>query len=178
MKKRHFLLIGGVVAALLVVGLVGVGVVAAQELGPEVEEDGPPEPGSGFRGGFFPFGGRDMTMFDTAAEVLGLTPEELFAELHDGKNLAEIAEEQGVELEAIREAVQDVREEVLTEAIEQALEEGVISQDEADWLLEGQEKGYLRSPFLRRLGGRRGLGRGPGGRPGFRGPANSPQRDR
>jgi hypothetical protein len=35
-------------------------------------------------------------MFDTAAEALGMTPEELFDEMRAGKNLTEIAEEQGI----------------------------------------------------------------------------------
>jgi hypothetical protein len=82
-------------------------------------------------------------MFDTAAEALEMTPEELFAELRAGKNLAEIAEEQGVEAEAVFEAVSAARGEVMQQAIEQAVEDGRLSQEQADWLLEGLEKGLF-----------------------------------
>ena len=54
-------------------------------------------------------------MFDTA-QALGLTPEELFAELHADKSMAEIAEEQGVELEAVYDAVHAARVEAMQRA--------------------------------------------------------------
>jgi hypothetical protein len=93
--------------------------------------------------------------FDTVAEALGLTPEELFSELHEGKTLAEIAEERGVELEEVREAVSADRVEAQKEAIEQAVEDGRLSQEQADWMIEGLEKGFFPG------GG--GLGRFHGG---------------
>jgi hypothetical protein len=44
---------------------------------------------------------------EVAAEALGMTPEQLLAELDAGNSLADIAEAQGVELEAVREVVHD-----------------------------------------------------------------------
>jgi lambda repressor-like predicted transcriptional regulator len=116
---------------------------------------------------WFGWGGRSWTQFDAAAEALGLTPDELFAELHDaGKTLAEIAEEQGVDVEAVQDALNANRSESMKQAIQQAVEEGRLSQEQADWLLEGLEKGF--HPGGRGLGfggghmfgGGRGSGRG------------------
>jgi len=165
-KKRLLLLSGGVLVALLLVGLVGVVVVSAQD--PTPEPPGPFDrlragpsgwhaggrgrgglgPGMFGRGGFgrgmFGWGrGGQWTMFDTAAEALGLTPEELFAELHAGKSLEEIAEEQGVEMQAVQEALNAAQVEAGRQAIEQAVKDGKMSQEQADWLLEGLEQGFF-----------------------------------
>ncbi|MDY7078391.1 MAG: hypothetical protein SXV54_15850 [Chloroflexota bacterium] len=166
-KKRLFLLSGVALAALLLVGLAGATVVSAQEPTPE-----PQVPfgwsgrdrgmggfgGRGRMGGFGWASGGQWTMFDTAAEALGLTPDEFFAELHAGKSLDEIAEEQGVEVEAIQDAMNAARGEAMQQAIEQAVEDGSMSQEQADWLLEGRDKGFL--PMGRGFGFGRGLGRG------------------
>jgi hypothetical protein len=118
--------------------------------------------------GLFGFGhGGPWTTFDTAAEALGLTPQQLFTELHDGKSLAEVAEEQGVEVDAIQEALSAAREEAMRDAIEQAVEDGDMSQGQADWLLEGLEQGYMPGRGFGRGFGRGG--RGPGMRGGFGG---------
>jgi len=165
-KKRLLLLSGGVLVALLLVGLIGVAVVSAQDPTPEPTAPsdrpgaGPPGRHAGGRGrggpgpGMFGWdGGGQWTMFDTAAETLGLTPQELFTELHSGKSLEEIAEKQGVEMEAVRDALNAAQVEARREAIEQAVEDGKMSQEQADWLLEGLEQGFFP-------GGRRGLGFG------------------
>lgn len=162
-KRRLILLSGAALVVLLIAGLlVGVAVVSAQEPTPE-----PPVPfgehgrGRGWGGfGHGMFGGADggqWTMFDTMAEALGLTPEELFAELHTGKSLDEIAEEQGVEMEAVQDAMNSARDEAMQQAIEQAVEDGTMSQEQADWLLEGVEKGFF--PRGRGFGFGRGWGR-------------------
>jgi len=167
-KKRLLLVAGGVLVALLLVSLVGVTVASAQDPTPEPAapadrpEAGPPGWRAGSRGlgglrlgllgrGMLGWGGGDRwTMFDTAAEALGLTPEEFFAALHSGKSLEEIAEEQGVEMEAVRDALKAAQAEARREAIEQAVEDGKMSQEQADWLLEGLEQGFL--PLRRGLG--------------------------
>jgi hypothetical protein len=157
-KKRLLVLSGGVLIALLLVGLVGVAVVSAQDPTPEPTVPSGWHAGGRGRGGLGPgmFGrggfGRGMfgwgrggqwTMFDTAAEALGLTPEELFAELHAGKSLEEIAEDQGVEMEAVQEALHAAQVEARRQAIEQAVKDGKMSQEQADWLLEGLEQGFF-----------------------------------
>ena len=143
-KKRLALLSGGVLVTLLLVVLVGVSVVSAQEPTPPASPEEHGGPGFfGRRGGFFGARGGSWTMFDTAADALGLTPVELFTELHDGKSLEDVAEAQGVDLEDVQDTIQAAGLEARKEAIEQAVEDGKLSQEQADWMLEGMEKGFF-----------------------------------
>ncbi|MGD8996672.1 MAG: hypothetical protein PVH80_01070 [Anaerolineae bacterium] len=168
-RKRLYAVLGAAGALVLLLGgMGGVSIVSAQEVTPESED----APGRGIWGwgrGLFGFGrGGGWTMFDTVAEAVGLTPEKLFSELHDGKSLEEIAEDRGVEMEAIQEALSAARDEAMRDAIAQAVEEGTMSQEQADWLLEGLEKGYM--PRGRGFGHSFGRGgRGPGMRGDFGG---------
>lgn len=131
----------------------GASIVSAQEPTPE-SEDAPSGRIWGWGRGLLGFGrGGDWTVFDTLAEELGLRPDQLFAELHAGKTLEEVAEEQGVEIEAVREALGAVRDGAMRDAIAQAVEDGDRTQEQADWLLEGLENGYMP---------RRGFGHGFG----------------
>ena len=161
-KKRLIILTSGALIALLLTALVGATVVSADEP--------TPEPGTPFGRRMFGRGGGRLghgvfgsalgarwTMFDTAAEALGLSPVELFTELHGGKSLDEIAEKQGVDPEAIHDAADAVRSEAMREAIQQAVEDGNLTKEQADWMLEGLEKGF--SPMGRGFG----LGHGRGG---------------
>ena len=92
-------------------------------------------------------------------ELLGLTREELRDQLQDGKTLEELAEAAGVDLETYREEMRQTKQVDLETKIEEALANEDITQDHANWLLEGLDKGFLDSPFV-------GLGgRGSGGRP-------------
>lgn len=154
MKKRLMILASAVLAVVILGATVVVPAFAQ-------EETPTPEAPFGCQGRGFGLWGGSWTMFDAAAEALGLTPEEFFAELHAGKSLAEIAEEQGVELEAVYDAMNATRIEAMREAIEQALEDGDITQEQADWLLEGLEQGFFP------MG--RGFGMGGGSRHGMRG---------
>lgn len=101
--------------------------------------------GGRFGGGLFGrFGGGSWTTtFDTVAEALGLAPTGLFTELHEGKSVAEIAEEEGVALEEIHDAVQSTRVEARKGAIEQAVEDGRLSEEQGEWMLAGLEEGYV-----------------------------------
>jgi hypothetical protein len=165
MKKRLLVLSSGALIALLLAGLIGVAVVSAQEPTPEPEV--PPEVPFGWRGGgrgrdgfghgiFGGAGGGQWTMFDTAAEALGLSLEELFAELHAGKSLDEVAEDQGSEIEAVHDAMNAAQAEARRQAIKQAVEDGRMTQERADWMLEGLEQGFF--PMGRHFG-RQGGGR-------------------
>jgi len=100
------------------------------------------------------------------SELLGLTSEELKAAIEDGKTIQELADEAGVDLEAYRGELQLARQGDLKTRIDEALANGEITQDQADWLLEGLEKGYLDGPIFRfgsggesDFGGRPGLDR-------------------
>lgn len=160
-KKKIILVSGGALLALLLVALAGATIVFAQQPTPQPDVTTTPwrAGGRGWGGlgpGLFGLGpGGQWTMFDAAAQALGLTPEELFAGLHSGKTLEEIAQEQGVEMDAVQEALETAHKDAMRQAIEQAVEEGTMTQEQADWMLEGLDKGFLP------MG--RGFRRGPGG---------------
>lgn len=163
MKTRRLVLISGaVVALLLAAGIIAVTVALADEADPGSENllgwFGRRIAGPGFGGRGFGFGDGNWTVYDTAASELGLTPEELFDELHSGESLEDIAEAADVDLQAVYDAMSAAaragQEQAMQEAIEQALADGSISQEQADWLLQGLEEGYLP--------GRRGMGFGFG----------------
>lgn len=119
------------------------------------------KPDDGGFGRSFGFHGRDSANYDLVAEKLGLTPTELFEQLHAGKTLAEIAEAQGVDLEAIQAELNATRVQEMKDKIAQAVTDGDMTQEEADWWLLGIEKGWVD-------GGRDGLGlKGLGGRDGM-----------
>lgn len=100
---------------------------------------------------------------EAAAEALGMTAEELTAQLWAGRTLADVAEEQGVDLvelqATVQAAVQAERATLMREMIDQAVQNGTISQENADWLLEGLDNGFIPG-----FGFGHGFGRGkPGG---------------
>ena len=78
-------------------------------------------------------------------------------------------------MEEIKAAMSEIRNASVQERIETALEEGNLTQDEADWLLEGLDNGYMEKlgKFFSQRGGRGGHG----GHGGFDGQNASPQND-
>lgn len=116
----------------------------------------------GFHFGFGLGGGQqNWTVFDTVAKTLKLTPTQLFEQLHSGKSLSDIATAQGVDISAVQTAVQSVRTQALKDQINQAVKDGRITQDQANWLLQGIDKGYMNRGFgffkgapMGRFGGR------------------------
>ena len=139
MKNKKTLLIGGVLVALVVTVLAGVGVssVYAQSGTSGITA---PLHGRGPGGGH---GGFSLTWLQVAAEKLGMTTDELIDALRSGKTLEEIATEAGVDIQDVQDAIQAERETTLRERIQQALDDGTITQEHADWLLEGLDKGFL-----------------------------------
>jgi uncharacterized protein YidB (DUF937 family) len=137
----------------------------------EALEDARPDRGIG--GGIGDHGfGLVLGDMSTVAESLGISEDELRAALADGQTIAEIAEEQGVD-------VQDVIDDIVAaqrERVDEAVAEGRLTQEEADELLAGAEErvtafvnGELPDredlPDLRELPhfGDRGPGDGEGG---------------
>ena len=120
--------------------------------------------GFGFRGG------GSWKEYDAVAEALGLTPEQLFSELHAGKSLDEIAKEKGVDMQKVYDAMEASRTAAMKADIEQAVKDGKLTQEQADWLLKGLELGFM--PRGRGFG--HGFGFGFGGRGYLRGTAPSP----
>ena len=168
----------GVVGALALVtalGVFAVGAVGAQTATPP----GQGTPPTGMRGappgGPGPdFFGGSTAAFDAQAKALNLTPTQLFEQLHSGKTLDEIATAQSVDVAAVQEAVKAVQAQAAKDRIAQAVKDGSMTQDQADWLLVGLEKGHTDCGFG---GGRMigGMGPGPrGGAPGAPGAQAAP----
>lgn len=91
-------------------------------VGPRAAGPGP----GGLRHGLLP---------GAVAELLDMTPEELWQEQADGKTLSQIAQEKGISDQQLIDAMLAAQK----EAIEQALADGRITQEQADWLLERME---------------------------------------
>jgi hypothetical protein len=155
MNKKYLLVIGGLLAALLVVGVVGATSVYAQETAAPSHHGGGPGGGRGL----------NDAALEAVADVLGMTTDEVTAALQDGQTLQDLADEAGVDIEDVHAAIQAVHETEMRERIAQAVEDGTITQENADWLLEGLDKGFIGGPggFGPGFGGPRGGGHGPKG---------------
>lgn len=168
MNKKYLILIGGLLAALLVVGVVGATSAYAQ---------GPTNPGFGMMGeGRGPGGGRGFGLGDAeleaAASALGMTVDEVKSALQDGKTLLDLADAAGVDIEDVHAAIQAVHQTEMRERIQQAVKDGTMTQAQADWMLEGINNGYMMGKggpggFGPNSGGPRGQGFGPGNGNGF-----------
>ena len=136
MKNKKTFLIGGLLAALLLTVLVGAGSVYAQSSTDMLAH------------GRGPGGGRGLSLdtIQVAAEALHMTTDELITALQSGKTLEQIATEAGVDYEDVQAAIQQARQTELRDRIQQALDAGTISQEKADWLFEGLDKGFIGGP--------------------------------
>ena len=173
MTRKKLLAVVGVVTLITVVGLVMGGIALAQTETPPAQTT--PENPQQFPWGkgFGCMGGGSWANFDAMAKALNLTPTELFEKLHEGKALADIAKEQGVDVAKVQEAANAERVQAMKAAIAQAVTDEKITQAQADWLLKGLEQGYMgkgRGFGFGGMGGRgmHGFRGGPGMR-GFRG---------
>ncbi|HIC88738.1 MAG TPA: hypothetical protein EYP04_04985, partial [Anaerolineae bacterium] len=91
-------------------------------------------------------GGPENSLVAIAADQLGLSVDELVAELQTGKSIAELAEEKGVEVQTIVDAIVAPRAEKLAEAVAN----GRITQEQADRMLSHMEEmvqNRLSEPF-------------------------------
>ena len=153
---NKFLKVAGIATLVAVVGMLAVaGIVLAQE--PTPTPDGCFGLGHGF--GWMGRGG--WAAFDATAEALGLSPEQLFTELHSGKTLTDLAAEKGVDLQTVQDAVAAARKDAMKQAIEQAVADGRLTREQADWMLQGLEQGWMGGRGFRGHGGFRGMN--PGG---------------
>ncbi|MEA3309594.1 MAG: hypothetical protein U9Q70_08810 [Chloroflexota bacterium] len=126
----------GLLATLIVAGVLGVGVIAAQG-GVPWSKNGAhppfasrpagmrPEQGPGMAGDMRDEMDRRGPQLDLLADALGMTADEVKAALQDGQTVAEIAEEQGVELAGVVDAVLAVVQEKFDERLV-TLEENLI----------------------------------------------------
>ena len=142
-----------------IVGLLVVGALAALFAGIALaQEDTPVDPEGRLphaEGWGMGRGMGNQVELEAAAEALGMSVDELITQLWGGKTLADLAEEKAIDLADVQAAVLAAQEAALREKIEQSVEDGTITQEHADWLLEGLDKGFLTDGF--------GFGHGMGG---------------
>src|SRR5690349_6606512 len=108
MKNKKSIFIGGLLAALLVMGVIGATKVYAQ--GPTTTPT-TPAPNSCARLGQDGFGkghGRGLGQAElaAAAKVLNMTTDELSSALQSGKTLDQIAQSANVDIQKVRDAIQ------------------------------------------------------------------------
>jgi len=116
--------------------------------------------GKGFVGGRFAWGIHGVSLISVAADELGMSLSDLTAEFQEGKSIAEVAEEKGLDPQAIVDACLAQYEEKLAEAVE----EERIAQKQADLMLENTEKAVVEQ-LDAACGGCSGFGfKGRGGR--------------
>ncbi len=154
MKKKISILIGAMVAVAMLFGAAKVTTAYAQ--------DGTPAtPVAGQDGDKHGHGGRGMGESELAAvaTVLGMTSDEISTALKDGKTLDDLATTAGVDIQDVRDAISAAHAVEMRANIEAGVADGTISQEKADWLLEGLDKGYLDGPGF-------GFGGPHGGQPG------------
>jgi len=161
MNKKILIVIGGLLAALLVVGVVGATSVYAQEPTNISLHGRGPDGGRGF--------GLGDAELEVAAQALGMTTDEVQSALQEGKTLQDLADAAGVDIADVHAAIQAVHETEMRDRIAQAVEDGTITQEKADWLLEGIDKGFMGGGdgFNLGFGGPRGHGFGLGSGNGF-----------
>jgi len=140
MLKRLALTAGAAVAVLAVTGVLFGTVLAA---GPG------PQAGNGTA-----IGGRDIPLA-VAADLTGLTEEELLAELDGGKTIPVLLEEKGIDLTVFEQAVADAHQ----AALDQAVAEGKITPERAQVMAQNMEQAQVSAgPHGPRDGSGQGLG--------------------
>jgi len=146
MKKKFKWVIGALVIALLAVGAYGTTTVFADDSNPPLPFGGR-EPGG--RGG--PHGGRFLegAALETVANALDMSTDDLSAALENGQTIQELADAAGVDMQEVQDALSALRAETMREQIAQAVQDGTMTQEKADWLLEGLDKGFLEGPGFR-----------------------------
>ncbi len=75
-------------------------------------------------------------MSDVIADLLGMSREEVQAERESGKSIAEIAQEEGVDEQALIDGMLEAKEQHFQEAVEN----GYLAQDQADQRMEWMEE--------------------------------------
>jgi len=168
MFKRLVAVIGTVMAVSLV-GLFVVGSAFAQ--GPTPPPTTTPQTPWGHAWGRVCDGASVVS--DAISKLLGMTPEQIYAERQAGKTLSDLAKAKGISDQQLIDAITAGRQEV----IDQAVKDGRITQAQADWLLskmKAMAPFMLTNPFG--PGGAGGMGmRGGHGRWGGAAPWAAPQ---
>ena len=160
----------GLTVLVLIVTALGVGAVFAQTTTPPANGIAPQA-----RGGFGRGAMCGQAGLDAAAKALKMTSTELQAQLWGGQTLSGLADKASVKIADVQSAVQAACQQAQIDAINQAVKDGKLTQANADWLIEGIQKGYIGGKGGFGFGGFGGFGpkmggRGMMGHPGFGGP--------
>jgi hypothetical protein len=152
MKNKKSILIGGLLVALLIIGVIGATSVYAQSPTSTPLHEGGPGGGRGR--------GLGQAELEAAAKVLGMTTDELSTALQSGKTLEQLAQEANVDVQDVKDAIQAAHITEMRSRIQQAVDDGTITQENADWLFEGLDKGFIGVPGAFGFGGPHGPGFG------------------
>jgi hypothetical protein len=150
----------GLTVLVLMIAALGVSSVFAQTPTPPATTTTPYAHGGFGRGGMM----CGQAGLDAAAKALNMTADELKAQLWGGQTLSGLAEKAGVGIADVQAAVQAACQQAQIDAINQAVKDGKITQANADWLIEGIQKGYIGGGkfgfggFGMEMGGRGGRG--------------------
>ena len=137
MRKRISILIGCLLAVLMIAGAVTASVVYAQDATPPPSDSAADtRPLKGGRG-------LSQAELEAAAKALNMTTDELSSALEAGKTLEDLATAAGVDIQVVQDTLSAVRAEEMRAQIAAGVADGSISQEKADWLLEGLDKGFL-----------------------------------
>lgn len=150
MKKKISILIGGLLAVAVLFGAYNVKTAYAQGDTTMMQRGG----GHGHGGER----GLGQPELEAAAKVLGMTSTELSTALTSGKTLEDLATTAKVDIQDVKDAINAVHADEMRAQIEAGVADGTISQEKADWLLEGLDKGFLDGPRGFGLGGPHGRG--------------------
>jgi hypothetical protein len=143
MKK---VLVIGALAGVFLLALGAAGLAYAQARAPQAPA------GFGSMAGYgYGYGGRGFGMMvdgetspvheymtDALAEALGITPEEFVSRREAGETLWQIAESLGISSDDLSTLIADAR----AEALDQAVQDGVITQEQADWMNQRMGPGF------------------------------------
>lgn len=187
MSRRGFIALG----ATAVLGAAVASTALAQQTPPTPQAPwgGPMGPGMRPWGGSGPgmgLGAGPGSMHQAIASALGMSTDELFAELRSGKTVAQIAQEKGVDLDTVIEEAEKAHD----EALDTQLQAGRLTKEQADWM-DAHMESNIRAMFSGQVGpgtmggpgfgpggpgagSSNGPGWGPGMGPGRRGPGMMP----
>lgn len=119
--------------------------------------------GPGMMGGWGgAYGPMHSYMVNAFAEALGISPEELQEQLNAGETMWSIAQAKGLSAEEFADLMIEAR----TKALDQAVADGVITQAQAEWMIQHMQQvqaaGFGPGNCPMHSGG--GFGPGPAGR--------------